>query len=95
MRRTRAAQSLRITHVMQTVEACHEVEAGFLNVLGARLLKAYAITQPMCDGMSICLFDGRRVEIVPDKLTFGKSLRHQHSRKADAAANISDLGTRL
>ena len=36
-----------------------------------------------------------RVEIVPDKLTFGKSLRHQHSRKADAATNISDLGTRL
>ena len=44
----------RITHVMQTVEACHEVEARFLDVLGARLLKAYAITQPMCDSMSIC-----------------------------------------
>ena len=43
----------RITHVMQTVKACHEVEAGFLDVLGARLLKAYAITQPMGDGMSI------------------------------------------
>ena len=32
------------------------------DVLGARLLKAYAIAQPMCDGMSIRLFNGRRVE---------------------------------
>ena len=84
-----------ITHVMQTVEACHEVEAEFLDVLGARLLKAYAITQPMCDGMSIRLFNGRRMEIVPDKLTVGESLRHQESRKADAAADIGDLGPRL
>ena len=30
----------RITHVMQTVEECHEVEAGFLDVLCFRLLKA-------------------------------------------------------
>ena len=71
-----------ITHVMQAVEARHEIEAGFLDVLGARLLKAYAITQPMCDGMSIRSLNGRGVEIVPDKLTFGKSLRHQQSRKA-------------
>ena len=55
----------KITHVVQTVEACHEVEDGFLDVLGARLLKAYAITQPMCDGMSIRLFNGRRVESYP------------------------------
>ena len=79
---------------MQTVEAGHEVEVRFLDVLGARLLKAYAITQPMCDGMSVRLFDGRRVEIVPDKLTFGKSLRHQQSRVVNAAADIGDLGTR-
>ena len=85
----------RITHVMQTVEACHEVEAGFLYVLGTRLLKAYAITKPMCDSMSIRLFNGRRVEIVSYELTFGKSLRHQQSRKAYAAADIGDLGTRL
>ena len=85
----------RITHVMQTVEAGHEVEVKFLDVLSARLLKAYAITQPMCDGMSIRLFNGRRVEIVPDKLTFGKSLRHQQSRIANAAADIGDLGTRF
>src|SRR5215471_7331796 len=93
MHMTRATP--RITHVMHTVEACHEVEAGFLDLLGARLLKAYAVTQPMFDGMSIRLFNGRRVEIVPDKLTFGESLRHQQSRKADAAADIGDLGPRL
>ena len=69
----------RITHVVQTVEACHEVEAGFLDFLGTRLLKAYTITQPMCDSMSIRLLSGRRVEIVPDKLTFRESLRHQQS----------------
>ena len=49
----------------------------------------------MCDGMSIRLFNGRRVEIVPDKLTFGKSLGHKQSRVANAAADIGDLGTRL
>jgi hypothetical protein len=57
--------------------------------------KAYAVTQPMCDGMSIRLFNGRRVEIVPDKLTFGESLRHQQSRKADAASDIGNPGPRL
>jgi len=50
---------LRITHVMQTIEACHEVEARFLNVFRARLLKAYAFTSPMCSGVPICLFNGR------------------------------------
>jgi hypothetical protein len=64
---------------VQTVETCHEVETGFLDLFGARLLKAYAIAQPMGDGMSVRLFNGRLVEIVPDKLTFGKSLSHQQS----------------
>ena len=32
-----------VTHVVQTVEACNEVKVGLLNVLGSRLLKAYAI----------------------------------------------------
>src|SRR5215471_16629928 len=47
-----------ITHVMQTVEACHEVEAFFPDVLGVRLPEAYAIAQPMCDGVSSSLFNG-------------------------------------
>ncbi len=42
----------RIPHVVQTVEHCDEVKVGFVNVLGARHLKAYAIAYSMREGMS-------------------------------------------
>ena len=66
----------RVAHVVQTVEACNEVKVGFLNVLGTRFLKAYAIDHSVRGGMPICLLHGRRMEIVSDKMTFRKSLRH-------------------
>src|SRR5262249_29942085 len=85
----------RIAHVMQTVVARHKVEAGFLDVLSWRLFEADAIAQSVCDGMSISLFDGRPVEIVPHELTFWKSLRHQQRRKADAAPDVGHFGAGL
>ena len=60
----------RVTHVVQTVEACNQIEVGFLDILGIRLLKAYAIRHSVCGGMPICLLRGRRMEIVSDKMNF-------------------------
>ena len=69
----------------------HEIVAGFLDVLGGRFLEAYAATQSVRCGMPVRFFNGGRVEIVSDKLTLGKSSRHEQGRKADAAADIGDL----
>jgi hypothetical protein len=77
---------------MRIVEACHEVEAVFLDVLDARLLRAYAITQPVGDGMPISLFHARRVEVV--STDFWKS-SISGVRKADPAVDLGDLSSRL
>ena len=66
----------RIAHVVQAIEACNEIEACFLNVLGARLLKAYATVHPVRCGMPIRFLHGGRMEIEPDEATVRKSLRH-------------------
>ena len=70
-----------ITHIVQTVEACSEVEVGLLNVLGARLLKSYTIANPMREGMLIGLLHGRRMEIV--FITFQSETCDAHHRIQD------------
>ena len=68
---------------MQTVEAGHEVEANSLMSLARRLLKAYAIAQPMCDGMSIRLFDEEEETDFSKAFAISKSKsqrRSQHRR---------------
>src|ERR1700737_3242736 len=45
--------------------------------------------------MAVRFSDGWRVEVVTDEPALRKSLRHQQGRKAYAAADISNLGSRF
>ncbi len=57
-----------IAHVMQAIEARHEVEVGFLDVLGARRNKLHPIAQSVRLRMASRLFHRRFVEVVSDKI---------------------------
>ena len=85
----------RVAHVVQAVEAGHEVEVRARELLGLGDLEARAAGDAMLLRMRPRLLDRAGVEVEADELRVRERLRHQHGRPAMAAADIGDLGAAL
>ena len=84
----------RIAHVMQAIEARHEIEAGLIDVLGAHGLERHPIAQSMRLGVASRFLHRRFVEVVPDETRVGVSFGHQDRREPDTTPDIRHLRAR-
>src|SRR3954471_6823073 len=85
----------RITHVVQTIEECDQVEILFRICLGRRDLEASVCRHAVLPGVRCGRLDRVRMEVVAYELRLRECLRHQDGGPAGAAPDIATPGAAL